>query len=115
MLIDRERIVQILLDWQQGIVRESQVQEFAESFTDHVDFPESGHDEDESIAPEVLLCLDALPALLITKDDIPAMIDFLSTPRGQAQHGWDRWQSYWASVDDNERRRQLESNPFYFI
>ena len=113
-IIDREQLFTLLARWEEGLLNEKQVQEFAESFTDDSDVPELPHDDDESIVNEVLLHLDALPALLITKRDIPAIVTFLLTPPGSAREGWSAWLTYWKDLDEAKRREELQTNPFYF-
>ncbi len=114
-IIDRAQLLDILQRWEVGLLTESQVQQLAESVTDQYDVPELPHHEDDSIAYEVLLYLDSLPAVLLTKEDIPALIAFLRTPSQCAEDGWQAWLEYWERVNDGERREQLRKNPFYFV
>lgn len=109
----REMLAEVLERWKAGLITEAQVQEWAESFTDESDYPDVSHSEDDSIANEVLLRLDALPMMLLTKNDIPAVIRFLETPCGQAEEGWREWEAYWDSIDVEERRQEVADNPFY--
>jgi hypothetical protein len=95
--VDREQLLTILKQWDEGSLTEAQVQEFAESITNEYDLPELPHDEDQSIPVEVLFHLDALPGLLVSKQDIPVMIAFLHTPSGQAESGWEAWLAYWGA------------------
>jgi len=113
--LDRMHLLTLLTQWKDGIIDESQLQQRAEALMDRSeDIEELPHDDDRSIVREVLLYLDTLPALLITKDDIDAIREFLSTPKGEATEGWRKWHAYWDSIDEAERRRALRGHPFYF-
>src|SRR5437764_6500991 len=93
--IDRAQLVTLLSRWERGLIGEFQVQEMAEAMLAKCrPIEEVVHDDDESIVVEVLQYLDALPALLITRDDIGAIRDFLHTPDGRAGDGWRTWNAY---------------------
>ena len=81
-----------------------------ERLDDDPEYPESDH---RSIAKEVLLQLDSLNYQWITRDDVPAMLKFLRTPRGKEKQGWEEWSRYWDTVDYEKRKQELSSNPFY--
>jgi hypothetical protein len=69
--------------------------------------------DDQSIAIEVLAQLEILNHQLITREDIPALLDFLDTPPRQAARGWKQWRQYWDGIDFAQRRRELATNPYY--
>jgi hypothetical protein len=113
--INRSQLMNIVESWRLGDIDESAVQRKAEAILEALpataDFGES---DDRSIAREVLFQLDALPAVLIVKADIDAIMRFLQTPAGAAAEGWREWRSYWDRIDEGERREQLRNHPFYF-
>ena len=66
-----------------------------------------------SIAVEVLVHLDALNQQLIIKEDIPAILRFLSTPKGMEKEAWIEWRNYWNGFDFETRKAVLKGNDFY--
>ena len=113
--IDRTQLLSLLHQWKVGLINEAQLQETAEAMlANRNNTTEASREDDESVAMEVLLYLDVLPALLVTKDDIDAIEDFLNTPRGRAPEGWRKWSTYWDSIDEAKRRYDVRDNPFYF-
>ncbi len=61
----------------------------------------------------MLAQLDILNHQLITAEDVPSLVTFLSTASDKAADGWMQWRQYWASIDWNQRRRALASHPYY--
>jgi hypothetical protein len=61
----------------------------------------------------VLAQLEILNHQPITREDVPALLAFLGTPRGQAARGWMQWWQYWDGIDFAQRRRELATNPYY--
>ena len=115
LALDRTTLRKLLSDWKAGLIGEVQVQESAEALLDaRQPVDELPQDDDRSVPLEVLLYLDALPALLITKEDVDTMLAFLDTPPGHAAEGRQRWSGYWETIDGDERRESLRGNPFYF-
>jgi len=57
----------------------------------------------------------ALTTLPVTKGDIPAMLQFLRTPTGEAVDGWAAWISYWENRIEAERRAEVADDPFYSL
>ncbi|MDP9194002.1 MAG: hypothetical protein M3P06_20090 [Acidobacteriota bacterium] len=114
-VLTRNLLINALRDWQSGEMTAQEVQELAESFTDSSDFPESPPEDDRSIEVEVLMHLDALSTLPVTRADIPAILQFLSTPPGEALNGWAAWISYWESQNDADRRAEVAGDPFYAV
>lgn len=104
-----------LARWGAGEITERQVHELAEERWESFPKgpPNHPHNDPRSIPIEVLSQLEILNEQLITREDIPAFVDFLATPRGREEDGWMRLESYWDSVDFDARLRQLADNPYY--
>lgn len=114
-VLSRNLLITVLRDWERGEVTAQDVQELAESFTDTEEFPEIPAEDDRSIEVEVLMHLDALTTLPVTRGDIPAILQFLSTPPGEALNGWAAWISYWENRSDGDRRAEVAGDPFYAV
>jgi hypothetical protein len=112
--IERNTLIQLLDAWLLGTYDERQVHERAESIMDEMaEVPNFSENDPRSIPLEVLVHLDALNHQLITKEDIPIMHEFLSTPIGKEAEAWTRWRQYWDTLDMQTRRLQLQTNPYY--
>jgi hypothetical protein len=111
--VDRSILRSLLLQWGTGKLSEKDVHETAEGLWERHEWPEYCETDDRSIAIEVLAHLEILNHQLITRDDVPALLDFLDTPPGQAARGWIRWRQYWDGIDFAQRRRELATNPYY--
>ena len=111
----RERLRELLDRWQAGALDERAVHEAAEALSESFpgDLPSYPQSEPRSIAIEVLSQLEILNWQLITRQDIPALLDFLGTRRGEEERGWERYQKYWDSVDFDRRLKELADNPYY--
>jgi hypothetical protein len=104
MTFDRDSIKRVLERWRSGEITGRAVQDEAEELWESAEWPEYDDADDESIASEVVMQLDALDIGWISVDDIPAFLDFLSTPPGNSLDGWRRWQQYWNGIDFERRR-----------
>ena len=62
-----------------------------------------------SIPMQVLVELDILNHQLITRDDIPALLEFLRTPPSEELQGWMRWQKYNDELDIDRRKEELKT------
>jgi len=113
MEVSRECLLDLVHKWEAGILSEKDIHEIAEQLIEEKDLPQLSDSDPSSIEWEVLSQLDILNHQLITSEDIPAIIDFLSTPLGQEINGWRKWRAYWNNVDIEFRRHQLKNNPFY--
>jgi hypothetical protein len=112
--VRRNEISTLLEEWQKGVVDEREVHERAEVLMGQVeDAPNYLEHDPRSIPMEVLVHLDALNYQLITPEDIPVMLAFLSTPLGDESSGWKEWRSYWEKLDLESRRQQLKDNSYY--
>lgn len=94
---------------------EREAHETAEVLVEEHGLPEYPEEDDRSMPVEVLLELDSLNFRYITREDVPAILRFLSTPAGEAEQGWREWRRYWQSVDWEKRREELKDNLNYSI
>lgn len=46
-------------------------------------------------------------------EDIPAILEFLDTPKGREAQAWEKWKKYWANPDMRARQWKLAGNPYY--
>ena len=111
--ISRKVLLNLVTQWEKGALTEVEVHERAEDLWEQQDWPHYAEDNPHSIAIEVLSQLEILNHQLITREDIPAIVNFLSTPNGQEEDGWKTWKRYWVNVDLEARKRALKDNPYY--
>lgn len=112
--VKRNEITTLLNQWGDGIIDERQVHEQAEEWLEQLsELPSYPEEDPRSIPLEVLVQLDALNYQLITRDDIPITLAFLNTPSGEEMIGWTLWRKYWDDLDLEDRRKELQSNPYY--
>jgi hypothetical protein len=109
----RREISDLLIRWQAGEINERDVHETAEAMWEQREWPHFEKSQDDSIAVEALMQLDALPSTWITVEDVPAFLEFLGTPSGKALEGWSRWMQYWDSLDFDARGKAVGNNPLY--
>ncbi|MFQ5528644.1 MAG: hypothetical protein ACE5GX_20615 [Thermoanaerobaculia bacterium] len=112
--VDRGWIRSLLQRWQGGDVDKRLVHEEAEAVWDGFkEWPNYPQEDPRSIPLEILSNLEALNHQLITPEDIPAILEFLDTPRGSELDGWKRWQRYWDELDMDERIESLKDDSYY--
>jgi hypothetical protein len=114
-LTDRQQLLTLLAQWRDGLTDEATVQETAERLLENCNNGEISHEDNSAAIIEVSRYLADLPALLVTRQDIDAIGDFLNTPADDVEVGWRKWEAYWNGVDEGERRRELRDHPFYFV
>mgnify|MGYP006421281341 FL=1 len=112
--ISREKLEEILKNWQTNKFDECKTHEEAEKLFDALEeIPELPKDDPDSILIEVLGKLEDLSAELVVKEDIPEILEFLKTPGGGELDAWEKWISYWGRIDFNMRQKNLKDNPYY--
>ncbi len=111
--IYRKLLLDLVTQWEAGTLTEVQVHEKAEELWEQEDWPHYAEDNPHSIAIEILSQLEILNHQLITREDIPAIVNFLRTPKDQEKDGWKAWRRYWESMDMEARKRALKDNPYY--
>ena len=112
--IERDVLEALLKRWQTEEIDERTVHEEAESLWEEQEhWPTYPKDDPRSIAVEVLSQLEILNHQLITRADIPAMLEFLNTPQGSELRGWSVWERYWEKLDLDTRKKALKDNPYY--
>jgi hypothetical protein len=112
-VIERDKLRQLVSDWQNGSVAVQDVHEHAEEYCEVYDRPDLSEVDPKSIAVEVLAQLEILNHQLVTTDDVPAILRFLDTPTGAEAKAWDDWRSYWDAIDYDARKSQLRENDYY--
>lgn len=113
--VSRKLLLDLMDLWKKGDLDETQLHERAEALWEQKDWPLYAEDDPHSIAIEVLSQLDILNHQLITREDIPAIVDFLSTPEGQEKAGWDAWKRYWDDMNLEKRKNELKNNSYYIV
>ncbi len=112
-VIEREKLRQLVNDWADGLIAVEDVHEQAEAYWQEYDQLELSKDDPNSIPVEVLSQLEILNHQLITRDDAPAILEFLDVPLGSEREGWKVWRSYWDGLDYDARKLQLKQNEYY--
>ena len=110
----RDEILEIVKKWQDESITEVEVHGFAENLVEQINSNEPPPLLDD-IASEVLFQLGIMNHQLITRDDIPAIIDFLHTQEGEETKGWKTWKDYWEWVDFDQRKNELKDTQFYNV
>ncbi|HHP7236477.1 MAG TPA: hypothetical protein ACFCUC_17730 [Desulfobacterales bacterium] len=109
----RSKIIKILKAWENNKATVQEVWKWANEhyFPGETDFDD--WEGDNSAANEVLCELDSLDMNLVTQEDIPIHIEFLETPKGKFEIGFQRWQKKIKSIDFKERCKKLRSHRIY--
>lgn len=111
--ISREDILHILKKWESNVIDVQDVYNWAylKYLKENVDYNDcEGYN---SVCLEVISYLDTLDLNLVTREDIPALIQFISTPIGEFKNGFNLWKDYINSIDITHRKHKLRNNPFY--
>ena len=107
MRVTRADIVQVLNTWQSGDIEASEVLAWAEVRYIPGELEVDDEEDGGSVCIEVLQHLDCLDMNLVVKQDIPLLLEFLSTANGQFALGLERWGRITASIDYKQRMKQL--------
>lgn len=106
-IVTRKDIVRTLESWKRGDLKGKEVYEWAVQR-----YATSNWEPEDEFTNEVLGRLDMLNMNLVTTEDIPALLAFLS-----AKNGFDdalkKLESYEASIDKEVRKRKCELDPLY--
>ena len=109
-----KKILLNLLDkWAKNEITEIDILEETEVLLEQTTWIEFKENNPQSIIFDVLSNLEALCTQLIIKEDIPAIIAFLNTPKGKEKKGWKDWKEYWDKIDFKNRQEFLRNHPFY--
>jgi hypothetical protein len=113
-MVTRADIAEILRRWQAGEVSARQVFDWAQEryWPGQVEFDDWEVD-DSSAGNEVLGTLDQLPVNLVLPEDVPIYLEFLDTPPGQFDRGYERFRAALDRIDYAARRRALSGDEFY--
>lgn len=109
----RDALQELLLRWEQGLVRPEEVHEEAESLVAECGLPAKSRSDPASLVVEVLAHLEIMNQQLVVAEDVPFILDFLSTASGKERDAWQAWEAYWNGIDYEQRKQALASNPFY--
>jgi hypothetical protein len=109
----REEIEALLRGWERGEIAVQQVHSEAERLISEWNWPEFPRSDPRSIVVEILTQLEIMNHQLITEEDIPAMLAFLSVQAGCEADGWQAWEAYWKGINFEARRRKLAGHSYY--
>jgi hypothetical protein len=119
----RRKVLALLEAWSTGELDEEAVRDRAEllEFEDDIDQPVVMRGEEvlvdesdpRSIGIEALARLATMHVSLLTREDIPALVAFVRTQEDQTAAGWAAFRAHDASIDYEERARQLSGSSFY--
>ncbi len=122
----REHLLALLDAWAAGSISPEEVRDTAELLCSQVpDWPPlvevdgvlmTDRGQESSVVATVATLLDSMHLGLVVPDDIPAIRRLLTsdTPPNN-KTAWSEWDSYWDSVDVEQRQRCLKSDPFYAV
>ena len=106
-----KKILLNLLDkWAKNEITEIDILEETEVLLEQTTWIEFKENNPQSIIFDVLSNLEALCTQLIIKEDIPAIIAFLNTPKGKEKKGWKDWKEYWDKIDFKNRQEFLRNH-----
>ncbi|MCE2030335.1 hypothetical protein [Sessilibacter corallicola] len=108
----KEELLLGLENWAEGKIDENTMLCIAENLLEKYGWKDFGKNKPESVVMEALSQLEILNHQLICKDDIPAIKRFLENNKNP-ESSWADWESYWNSVDFNEREGRLNAIEFY--
>jgi hypothetical protein len=112
--VDRDWIRRLLQRWQDDEIDKEVVHEEAEALWDSFKrWPSYPRQDPRSIPLEVLSHLEILDHQLITRGDVPAILEFLDSSPGRELEGWRRWLRYWNELDMHKRVESLKDDPYY--
>lgn len=112
VVVTREYLLSLLDAWQQNKITIIELYQTAEQlyFADTkkvLDWEGEGEDE-ASVTSEVLEYLESLDVNFIVQEDIDPCKEFLRTPIGHFDKGWEKWVQYTYSINYEERMKQLK-------
>lgn len=96
--LTRAWITDLLERWRTGTIQADDVRDEAERLWDSQDWPDLPRSDAGSIAVEALSQLSILHLQRVTRNDIPAFIEFLGTPAGEEEHGWRRFYDHMDAI-----------------
>lgn len=114
----RQNIIEKLIDWQTGRLSSEEIFDWAndnwvpheDQYEDH-EYSSSG--EYQSVTRDVINYLEELFRLDITKDDIPELLKYLQTPKGQYEKGNQKLTNYFNSINWDKRNEKLKDKKPY--
>jgi len=114
----RQDLIEKLTDWQTGKMSTEEIHDWAtdnwvpyeDQYEDH-EFSEDG--EYLSVTRDVLNYLEELFRLDITEEDVPELLNFLRTPKGQYEKGNKKMTDYFDSIDWDKRNEELKDRKPY--
>ncbi len=63
----------------------------------------SGPEDPRSITRQALDCLRLRSDDPICRSDVPMLLEFLNTPKGKEERGWEKWREYWSRQERKDR------------
>lgn len=113
IILKRVDLIRTLQDWQSNTIDAVKIFDWANEAYLNNQYAYEDWEGDNSVSNEIMAHLDNLNISLVTKDDIPAMLEFLDTPPGQFDVGYKKWIQYVDSIDIRRRQKELGDLPFY--
>jgi len=111
--VKRSDIIQVLESWKNSEATAKEVLDWANGlyFIGETEFDD--WQDDNSAANEVLCELDSLDMNLVLPEDIPIHIEFLKTPVGKFEEGFQTWQKKIDRIDFKKRCIKLIDHKIY--
>jgi hypothetical protein len=112
-ILKRDEVAHQLRDWHEGRLSSEDLMRWADRLypSDDVDYED--WEGDDSVTNEVMAALDMLDMNLSLPEDAAIYLDFLSTPAGQFQAGYERYKAALDKIDSAARRTTLKNVPLY--
>src|SRR4051794_29665852 len=112
-ILNRDELDQKLKAWQAGRISSEDLLRWADALYPSNDVDYEDWEGDDSVTNEVLAALDMLDMNLALPQDAPIYLDFLSTPAGQFQAGYARYNQALDRIDYTSRRTSLRNVALY--
>jgi|WetSurMetagenome_2_1015567.scaffolds.fasta_scaffold1424308_1 hypothetical protein len=93
MKLSRKNISEKLTAWQLGAITRDELFEWATAvyFPGETDFDDVEDDDENSVASEVMSRIDMLNIDSYSEKDIPVFLEFLKTPIGKFEEGYNKF------------------------
>ena len=103
----------MLRKWQAGSLSAKDVHLWGDDLYPAVEFNDWEGDAENSVAKEVLCALSMLDMNLMTMEDVPIYLEFLSTAHGAFIEGYERYERALEHIDYQAWRQKLGAEPLY--
>ncbi|MDQ3127727.1 MAG: hypothetical protein M3Q66_04620 [Chloroflexota bacterium] len=99
---DRSTVRELLIRWQRADAAWQDTEEAAEAFLEG-DLPELRRHGEDSITREGMEIAARIDTDYLVRSDVPALLQFIDTARGDEAAGWQALDAFFAAIDFDAR------------